>query len=138
MHLVKLVFSPLDCTGLGSWGFACLCGLGEEAAAGRSTTVRELARLEAEGGIVDGAKEEEVDEEEEGAGDAVEDTVPDHLGVGGDDVGALSKSPADGVAEKNDRQDGRGDGVAQAEVGGEGALAGREDESVPVVCQFNM
>lgn len=73
-----------------------------------------LARPQAERGHVDGAEVEEEGEEEDGAGDEVEDAVPDHLARRRDDVRALGARPADRVEHEQEREGGGGADVAAA------------------------
>lgn len=52
--------------------------------------------------IVDPAETPEEAEEEDGASEEVEDTVPDHFSRGGDDIAALGASPADEVEREEE------------------------------------
>lgn len=47
---------------------------------GRSSSVGVLARGEPKGRVVDSVELEEEEQEEDGAGEDIEDAVPDHLG----------------------------------------------------------
>ena len=61
----------------------------------------------------------------DGLGDKVEDSVKDHLGGRGDDVGTVSETPGDRVKGPDDREeDGRGD-VGSLEVYGLARRDGR-------------
>lgn len=101
--------------------------------AGGDTEVGELAALEAECLVLNRVESPEEEEQEDGAGDNVEDTVPDHLGCGGDDVGALGASPADRVGDQHEGEEARSLDVAAAEgtVGGEGGAQALDEERVP-------
>ena len=95
-----------------------------------------LARMQAERRVVDTAQLPEEEEEEDGAGKDIEDTVPDHLARGVDHVRTLRKSPTDGVGDEHEGEvDGRED-VALAELASLGECAARglpeEEGAVPV------
>ena len=100
----------------------------------RRRDVAVLSALEAKRGVVDRAQLEEEEEEEHGAGDDVEDAVPDHLARGRDDVRALGQRPADRVREKHEGEEGGREEVALAEgaVRGEGRAGAVEQQDVPV------
>ena len=53
--------------------------------------------------------------EEDGAREDVEDTVPDHLRSGRDDIAALRESPCNGVGDQHERQVSGALQVARAE-----------------------
>ena len=97
------------------------------------TAVGVLAALEAERLVVDGAQLPQEEEEEDGAGDAVEDAVPDHLGRRGDDVGALGEGPADGVRQEHEREEaGRGEvALLEGTAGGEGRAGAVDEQDIP-------
>ena len=63
-----------------------------------------LARVKAECVVVDRADLPEDDGEVDRRREAVEDTVPDHLGVDGDYVGTLCACPADRVGDEHERK----------------------------------
>lgn len=92
-----------------------------------------LARLEAERVVVDRVEAEEEEEQEDGAGEDVEDAVPDHLGRGADGVAALGARPADGVGDEHEGEVACGLDVAGAEgtAGGEGGRGALDEEDVP-------
>lgn len=77
--------------------------------------IRVLPRAEAKHMIVDTAELPEEKEQEEGARDDIEDTVPDHLRAGRDDVRALGESPADRIGDEHEREVCGGEKVALAE-----------------------
>ena len=83
-----------------------------------SSVVGKFAGLEAERGIVNGTKLEEEEQEEYGAGDNIEDAVPNHLRGRRDDIAALRESPADRISKEHERQEGRRLDVALAESTG--------------------
>lgn len=121
-HQVKAVKCRLDGASL-----LCLRGANDAGAVGV------LAGLEAEALVVDSAELEEEEEEEDGAGDHVQDAVPDHLGRRGDDIAALGQGPADGVGEEHEGQEARGHEVARLEGtrSGESRAGGVDQEGVP-------
>lgn len=84
-------------------------------ASGVGVDIRVLPRAEAKHMIVDAAELPEEEEQEEGARDNIEDTVPDHLRARRDDVRALSESPADRVSDEHEREVCGGKNVALAE-----------------------
>lgn len=92
-----------------------------------------LAALEAKGGVVYATEFPEEDEQEEGAGEDVEDAVPDHLGGNGDNVSALSAAPGDGVGDEHEGEEARADEVAGAQdgAGSEGRAGCVPEEDVP-------
>ena len=98
--------------------------------------VRVLPALEAERLVVDGVEAPEEEEQEDGAGDDIEDAVPDHLARRGDDVRALRQGPADRVGEEHEGEEGRGLDVARAEGTpcGEGAAGAMHEQDVPEGC----
>lgn len=67
-----------------------------------------LARVEGKGRVVDAAQLEEEDAQEDGDGEDVEDTVPDHLGGDRDDVTALGTTPRDRVGDEHEGEVARG------------------------------
>lgn len=97
------------------------------------TAVGVLAALEAERLVVDGAQLPQVEEEEDGAGDAVEDTVPDHLGRRGDDVGAFGEGPTDRVRQEHEREEAcRGEvALLEGTAGGEGRAGAVDEQNIP-------
>ena len=57
-----------------------------------------------------------MDEEETWLGKDIEDTVEDHLGVGGDDVSTIGETPGNGVEEPEEGEDASGDSVGSLET----------------------
>ena len=57
-----------------------------------------------------------MDEEEDGLGEDVKDTVEDHLRVGSNDVSTIGETPGDGVEEPKEGEDTSGDGVCSLET----------------------
>lgn len=57
-----------------------------------------------------------MDEEEDGLGEDIEDTVEDHLRVGGNDISTIGETPGDGVEEPKEGEDAGGDGVCSLET----------------------
>lgn len=62
--------------------------------------------------VVNVAHLPEEEEQEDRACDYIQNTVPYHLGRRGDDIGALRKSPTDGVREQHECEVRRGQDVA--------------------------
>ena len=112
----------------GGWGAS---GLGGLRVKGRLVCV--LARMQAERRVVDTAQLPEEEEEEDGAGKDVEDTVPNHLGGDRDDVAALCTCPCDGVEEEEQRQVACCEEVSLAEdaSSGEGRVRTMPQKDVP-------
>jgi len=94
-----------------------------------------LAGRELEVGEVLLGEEEEVDENEDWLGENIEDTVPDHLGVGGDVVSSIGETPSDGVEKPEKREDRGRDGEGSLETATEhsGGTSGRAEEYPPDV-----
>ena len=92
-----------------------------------------FSRVKAERVVVDGADLPEDDGEVYRRGEAVEDAVPDHLGVDGDHVRALRARPADRVRDEHEGEVPRGEVVAPAHDAAVGELRlGRvPEEHVP-------
>lgn len=63
-----------------------------------------LCRHQAKPGVVDGAEGREEDEQEDGAGEDVQEAVPDELARRGDVVRALADRPRDRVKEQEERE----------------------------------
>lgn len=82
-----------------------------------------LARVKAERVVVDGTDLPEDDGEKERRREAVEDTVPDHLRVHGDHVGALRTRPADRVGDEHEGEVARSQVVAPAHDAAVGELS---------------
>jgi len=104
-----------------------------------SSTLRVLSRLELESSEVFSGKEEEVDEEEDGLGQNIEDTVEDHLRVGGDLRRTIGETPSDGVKKPENAEDRSRDGESSGESATEvsdGLPCGTE-ENPPNVDQSN-
>lgn len=57
-----------------------------------------------------------MDEEEDGLGENIEDTVEDHLRVGGNDISTIGETPGDGVEEPEEGEDASRDGVCSLET----------------------
>ena len=62
----------------------------------------ELARGQAERRVFNATELEDEEAQEDGAGDDIEDTIPDHLRSRGDDIAALRQCPADRVGEEHE------------------------------------
>jgi len=94
-------------------------------------SIRSLVRGPSETRVVELLNGKDVDEAVDGLGENVEDTVEDHLGVRGDSVGTIGKSPCDGVEEpENGEDDGGGHvglGVVGTELGNRGTSVDEED-----------
>jgi len=97
--------------------------------------IRVLARLQAEGRVVDGAKLEEEEQQEDGAGNAIEDSVPDHLGRGSNDVASFGQGPADRVCQEHESEERRGHKVSSTEgtAGSESRAWTVPEEDIPDV-----
>lgn len=91
-----------------------------------------LARVQAEGVVVDPADLPEEEEEEDRSCEDIEDAVPDHLGARADHIRALRKSPADRVGEEHEREVGRRKDVAATE---DTASCKRAARSLPQQCK---
>lgn len=76
-----------------------------------------------------------MDHGEDWLGQDVEDTVEDHLRVGGDDVSTVRKTPGDWVKEPEEREDGGGQGEGRLVTGTEDTSrrSGRSSENPPDV-----
>lgn len=66
-------------------------------------------------------------------GENIEDTVPDHLGIGGDVVSSIGETPSDGVEKPEKREDRGRDGEGSLETATEhsGGTSGRAEEYPP-------
>jgi len=117
------------------WGGLNSTGLLRLGGADVPSGVGILAGLEAKALVVDGAELPQEEEEEEGASDAVEDTVPDHLGGDRDDVAALGEGPADGVGDEHEGQESGRHQIARLESTRSGELGARcvDKKGVPDV-----
>lgn len=94
-----------------------------------------LAAVQAERGVVDRAQLPEVEEEEAGAREDVEDAVPDHLGGDRDDVAALRARPCDRVRDQHEGEPACAREVrgAQARSVGEGGTRCMPEKRVPAI-----
>ena len=92
-----------------------------------------LARVQAKDGVVHVPHDPKVEEEEEWTSDYIEDTVPYHLGRGGDDVRTLRTRPTDGVGNEHEREVGGGHEVAllAGALLGEGPAGRVPEQDVP-------
>ena len=93
-----------------------------------------LARLQSEGRVVDATKLPEEEEQRDRSGKEIEDTVPDHLGCGGDDVATFRQSPTDGVCQKHEGEVAGSSHVLSAEstVGSESSATTVPEKHVPM------
>jgi hypothetical protein len=80
-----------------------------------------------------------VDEEEDWLGEDIEDTVEDHLRVGGDDVTTIGETPGDGVEEPEETEDTGRDGVGSLETAtkvGDTLSSGTEEDEPDLVISY--
>lgn len=92
-----------------------------------------LAGLETERLVVNTTEFPQEDEEEARSREDIEDTVPDHLARGRNDVCALATCPADGVGDEHEGQVGRCNTVTLADdtAGSESRTRSVPEEHVP-------
>lgn len=101
--------------------------------AGPVLTVGVLARVEAKRAVVNVTQAPHEVEQEERAQEEVEDAVPDHLAVHGDDVSTLGAAPRDRVNQGDERNEARTahEAAADACTGAEGRAGAVTQESCP-------
>lgn len=101
--------------------------------AGPVLTVGVLARMEAKRAVVNVAQAPNEVEQEERAQEEVEDAVPDHLAVYGDDVSTLGAAPCDRVNQGDERDEActAHEAAADACTGAEGRARAVTQEGCP-------
>jgi hypothetical protein len=104
-----------------------------------AVVVSRLARHQPESAVVDAAQAVQEEEQEDRAGQDVEDAVPDHLAADADDVGAFGAGPCDRVDEPDSGEEGGAAHVGRAHGGagveGRGTGMGEEQPTVEEECK---